>query len=105
MKLHEKYYLPTILTLQYLQHDSCDYSIFNHVKEIIITHQITLHNIEVKLPITTTHINVFNQNTNLYDEFKVLNWNELNNIQLISDFDNLNIPYPQITCEQSKNTT
>ncbi|KAL7713797.1 hypothetical protein QTN25_008677 [Entamoeba marina] len=100
--LYEKYYLPTSLTLPYLNNKQNDLSMFHYIQNIKINIQDIPNNTTLTLPTTIETFELNYKNKNAIDRLKITNWNELHHISSIIDYDNLDIPYPQLLKQQSK---
>ncbi|KAL7720943.1 hypothetical protein QTN25_002149 [Entamoeba marina] len=103
IKTYEKYYLPTKLIFQKFQDNSYDFKEFEFVKDITFEENTVMHDMEIRLPISTQTIN-FKYRYEFNTLWKITNWNELINIKEINDFGNIDIPYPQIKYEHDQST-
>ncbi|KAL7720089.1 hypothetical protein QTN25_002615 [Entamoeba marina] len=57
---------------------------------------------QLQLPTSTKIIDIDSSNTSTRFFLQITNWSELTNIEHIFDYDNFDIPFPQIKYQQSK---
>ncbi|KAL7716071.1 hypothetical protein QTN25_006394 [Entamoeba marina] len=101
MRLYEKYYLPTSITIPCLQGIMNDFTLFKYIKTFRIKDYHVGGKTFLHLP-TTTQIFDFNVAYEAaIEDIQITNWNDLSLLKEINHSGNLDIPYPQIKYERN----
>ncbi|KAL7717677.1 hypothetical protein QTN25_005069 [Entamoeba marina] len=102
--LYENDYIPNVLTINNLNEELNDFSMFKYVQKVIMSNYVNVHQKQVKLPITISSFVFDYPYYNSLHTFSITNWKDLNNLKHIKAHENLDIPYPHIIYEEIYNS-
>ncbi|KAL7716072.1 hypothetical protein QTN25_006395 [Entamoeba marina] len=101
MRLYEKYYLPTSITISFLRREMNDFTLFKYIKTFRIEDYHVGMKTILKVPITTQIFDFQVYHKPEMNDIQITNWNDLNSLNKINHSCNLDIPYPQIKFENN----